>query len=123
MIGHVVLIDIASRQDGNAEGLEITRSNIMARSCGTLIYRQDLPVWARVKHVSSGGGDQRDVAADRGALESRDLMQRGESFFHETLARGGIGICRLRQRHEADPHIFGAESDVLLAQFHEAGNE
>ena len=50
-------------------------------------------------------------------------MQRGESLFHETLARGWIGILGLRQRNEADPEIFGAEPNVLAAQLDKAGDE
>src|SRR5437868_14488162 len=37
MIGHIVLIEIAPSQDGNAEGLEIARSDIVTCGCGTLI--------------------------------------------------------------------------------------
>ena len=69
MIGHVVLIEIASSQDWNAECLQIIRSNIVARGCGTFIHRQNFSVRASVKHVTAGSGDQRDVAADRGALK------------------------------------------------------
>src|SRR5207237_8601048 len=123
MIGYVVLIDIASRQDGNAAVLEITRRNIVARGGGPLIHRQNFTIRAGVKHVSGGGGDQRDIATDRGALDRWNLLQRRQSFFHETLARGGIGIGRLRQRHQASPHILGAEPDVLLAQLYEAGDK
>ena len=96
MIGHIVFVDIASSQNWNAEGLEITRSDIVARGCGPFIHRQDFTVRAGVKHVAGGSGDQRNVAADRRALQTWNSIQRGQRFFHETLARGGIGICRLR---------------------------
>src|SRR6266496_2931840 len=96
MVGQIVLVEIASSQNWNAPRLEIIGSNIMARGRGTFIKRQNLPVRARVKRCIAGAGEQRNVAADRRALESWNRVQRGESLFHETLARGWIGILRLR---------------------------
>src|SRR5438876_8458339 len=123
MIGYVMLIEIASRQNRNAPGLEIIRSDIVAGGCGTLIQRQNFSVRPGVKRVTGGGGDQRNIGADRGALDTWNPLQRRESFFHETLAGGDIGIWRLWQRDQADPHIFGTEPNVLPAQLHEARNE
>src|SRR5207245_9925637 len=96
MIDYRVLIEIAASQAENAEGLEITRSDIVALCCGTLIHRQNFSVRAGVKHVTGGGGNQRDVAADRRALKTWNCIQRGQRSFHETLPCGGIGIWRLR---------------------------
>ena len=123
MIVHIVLIEIAPSQNWNAPRLEIIRSNIVARGRGTLIHRQNLTVRARVKSCTASAGEQWDVAADCRALESWNRVQRSESLFHEMLARGWIGILRLRQRNQADPEIFGAEPNVLPAQLHKAGNE
>src|SRR5204862_5360656 len=68
--GNVVLIELASRHDGYAEGLKIVRRDLMVRGGGPFIYRQNFPVRAGVKHVTGGGGDQWDVAADRRALDT-----------------------------------------------------
>ena len=123
MIGYVVLVELATRQNGNAPGFKIIRSDIVARGRGTLVQRQNFPIRAGVKRVAGGGGDQRNVRADRGALETWNPLQRRESFFHETLAGGDIGIWRLWQRDQADPHIFGTEPNALPAQLHKAGDE
>src|SRR5438067_4754537 len=70
--GNVVLIELASRHDGYAEGLKIVRRDLMVRGGGPFIHRQNFSVRAGVKHVTGGGGNEWDVAADRGALETRD---------------------------------------------------
>src|SRR5207237_8855853 len=103
MIGHVVLIEFASGQDGNAESLKIIWSDIVAGSRGPSINRQDVAVRTRVKHVSGGGRDQWDIAADRSALDTWNRAQRSQSLFPETVAGGQIGILSLGQSYQAGP--------------------
>src|SRR5260370_33368892 len=118
-----VLIEVASRQDRNAKSLEIMQRYGVVSSCSRLVDRQNLAVGARIKCIAGSGGDKRDVAADGRALETRDRAQGGESLFHETFARGLIGIRRLRQGHESDPEIFGVEPNALPAQLHKTVDE
>src|SRR6059058_6523906 len=92
MIGQIVLIDIASSQNWNAPSLEIIRRNIVERRRCALIQRQNIPLITRIKRLTGGAVEQRDVAADRRALESWNHAQRGESLFHEMLARSRIRI-------------------------------
>src|SRR5436190_21606680 len=123
MIGQIVLIEIASSQNWNAPRLEIIGSNILTWVRVTLIHRQNLSVRARVKRCTAGASEQRNVAADRGALESWNCVQRGEGFFHQMLPGRQIRILSFWQRNQTDPEIFGAEPNALPAQLHKAGNE
>src|SRR5882724_7224143 len=123
MIGHVVLVEITSSQNRNGPGSEIIGSYVVVGSCGPFVDRQNLAVSAGIKCVTGGGGDERNVAADCCALETWNCAQRSESSFHETLARGLVGIRRLRQGHEPDPEIFGPKPDVLPTQLYKTGDE
>src|SRR5205814_5115654 len=107
MIGYVMLVELASRQNGNAPGFKIIRSDIVARGRGTLVQRQNFSVPPGVKRVTGGGGDQWIIGADRGALDTWNPLHRRESFFYETWAGVDIWIWRLGQRDQADPHVFG----------------
>ena len=120
---YIVFIEIATGKKRDAKCLKVIGGDIVTRGRGTLIDRQNRAIGARIKRLTTGAGEQGDVTADRRALDSWDGVQRGESSFHETLARGRIGILRLRQRNQAYPQMFGAKPNVLAAQLHKAGDE
>src|SRR5215813_3045152 len=105
MISGIVLIEIASCQNGNAPGLKITGRNIVARGRRPLVHRQDLAISARVKCCVTAAGQQRDIAADSDTLKTWNRSQRGEQLFYEALTRSDIRILCRRQSDEANPDI------------------
>ena len=84
----VMLVEIASGQKGNAPGFKVIRRNVVTGRGRAFIDGQNFAIGARIKHVAPASSQQRNVGADRRALETSDRMQRGQRSFCETLTRG-----------------------------------
>src|SRR5262245_30869721 len=116
MISGIVLIEIASCQNGNAPCLKITGRNVVARGVRPLVDRQYLAISSRVECRITATGKQRDIAGDGDTFKTGNRSQRGEQLFYEALTRPDIGILRRRQIDEANPNISVLISDVLLIE-------
>src|SRR5260370_26559970 len=116
MIGGIVLIEIASCQNRNAPGLEITGRNIVAWGRRPLVHRQHLAISARIKRRVAAASQQRNIGANSDTLKTWNRSQRGEQSFYETLSRPDIRILCRRQTDETNPNISVAGADVLLIQ-------
>src|SRR5262245_27678404 len=116
MIGGIVLIEIASCQNGNAPCLKITGRNVVARGVRPLVDRQDLAISARVECRVAATGEQRDIAGDSDTFKTRNRSHGSEQLFYEALTRPDIGILRRRQTDDTHPTSPLLRSDVLLIE-------
>src|SRR6516225_1662238 len=117
MIGGIVPIEIASRQNGNAPGLKITGRNVVAWGCRPLVHRQDLAISARIKRgISATAGQQRDIGADSDTFKAWNRSQRGKQMLYETVPRPEIRILSCRQSDEANPNISVLVANILLIE-------
>src|SRR6266403_493219 len=123
MIGGVVLIEIASCQNRNAPGLEITGRNVVAWGRRPLVHRQHLATSARIKRRVSAAGQQRNIAANSDTLKTWNRSQRGEQSFYETLTRPDIRILCRRQSDETNPNISVVVADILLIETHKTRDQ
>ena len=110
MIGHVVFVKVAARQNRNAPGLEISRRDIVRRRGRALRDGQHVALRPGVKCLVPAR--QRKIAADRRALESGNGFQRLVDLIAKTGARGEIRILRRRQRDKTDPEILRFKSEI-----------
>src|SRR5215831_17401575 len=98
MIGGIVLIEIASCQNRNAPGLEITRRNVVAWGRRPLVHRQHLAISTRIKRrISAAASQQWNIPANSYTLKTWNRSQRGEQSLYETLTRPEIRILCRRQ--------------------------
>src|SRR5215467_11885049 len=114
MISGIVLIEIASCQNRNAPGLEITGRNVVARGRRPLIHRQHLAISARIKRRVAGADQQRNITADGDILKTWNRSQRGKQKLYKTLPRLDIRILCRRQSDETNPNISVLVANVLL---------
>ena len=87
----------------------------------TLLERRQITITTRVKGLVAA--IQRCVATDGCILDPGNIVQRVEQLLHKTLTRCGIGILRSRQCDGAGPEMLRAETEILLAQPHKAGDQ
>src|SRR5213079_2375 len=114
MIRGIMLIEIASCQNRNAPGLEITGRNVVAWGRRPLGHRQHLAISARIKRRVAAAGQQRNIAANSDTLKTWNRSQRGEQSFYETLTRPDIRILCRRQSDETNPNTSVVVADILL---------
>src|SRR5207237_517120 len=120
-ISDIMLIKIASRQNGNAEGLKISRANVMRRSAKTLTHRRNISLRPCIE--SSSVPTSKGHVSQCYALEFRYNSKRVLDLLAQTLPSRHVWIARLREGDKADPQMIGPEAERLPAQLDEAGNQ
>src|SRR5206468_10035131 len=99
----------------------ISGSNLVTRHDLALLDWRNIAIAPRIKITTEA--NQRNIAANSRALETRNTAQHRQCLFNITLTRRTVGILRGQQCNRARPKILGTEADVLLTQADEACDE
>ena len=120
-VGGVVLIELTASQKRHSPGLEISGSNLVTGRDRALLDWRNITIAPRIKITTEA--NQRNIAADGRALETRETAQLMECLFNKTLTRRSVWILRGRQCNRTRPKILGTEANVLLTQADETRDE
>ena len=120
-VGGVVLIELTASQKRDSPCLEISGSNVVTGRDRALLDWRNFTIVPRIKITTEA--NQRNIAADGRALETRETAQLMECLFNKTLTRRRVEILRGRQCDRTGPKILGTEADVLLTQADETRDE
>ena len=120
-VGGVVFIEVTASQERHSPSLEISGSNLVTGHDRALLDWRNIAIAPRIKITTEA--NQRNIAADSRALETRNTAQLMQCLFNKTLTRRRVGILRGRQCNRARPKILGTEADVLLTQADETRDE
>ena len=93
----------------------------MTRRVCALLDRWNITVGAGVECPVATG--QWNIAADRYAFQTGNVVQRIQRLFDKTLPRRRVRILGRRQSDRAGPKIERTKTDVLLAQANETRDE
>src|SRR6202007_2322915 len=83
-IRRVVLIEVAAGEKRNAPRLEVIWRDVVADACSAFIDRKNLAIGARIKEIADRAREERNIGADRRALQAGHIAQRSERLFSET---------------------------------------
>src|SRR5436190_1896559 len=111
-VGGVVFIELTASQKWHSPRLEISGSNLVTGRDRALLDWRNIAITPRIKVTTEA--NQRNIAADGRALETRNTAQFIKRLFNKTLTRRKVGILRGRQCNRTRPQILGTEAEVLL---------
>ena len=117
MIHQVLLVEIATGEERDAQGPDPSRCDVIGRRAFPLRYGRNVTVCARVERCTAAI-EKREPAADRRLLHSGRCAQSARHLFGETRTGSDIRILRLGRDGESDPEITSLEAGVLLTQPH-----
>src|SRR4029077_10356449 len=120
-VGGVVVVELTASQERHSPSLEISGSSLVTRRDRALLDWRNITIAPRIKITTEA--NQRNIATDSRALETRETAQLMECLFDKTLTRRSVGILRGRQCNRTRPKILGTEANVLLTQADETRDE
>ena len=122
VIEHVLLVEIATGQERDAQGPEPSRRDVVGGRAFALRDGRNVAIRARVERRAAAI-EERKPAADRRFLHTGRGAQGARHLLGETRAGSDVRILRLRHDGESDPEILGLETGILMAQPHETRDE
>src|SRR5690242_1447658 len=112
-----MFIEITAGNQRNSPGFEISGHNVVTGCVCPVLQRRHIAVRTRIKRAISTS--ERNITADRCALDAWLLTQYRKELLSKTLTRRSVCIFRCRHGDRAGPQIMRLESEVLLRQPYE----